>query len=108
MSVVLEIPDEVAQAIRLPAEDRREALMVELALALYTRGILSFGKAREPTPLNRIEFGLLPGRRGIPRHYTEDDLADDIAYARGRTNSVQFTGKMVGANRIRPSSIWHD
>jgi predicted HTH domain antitoxin len=83
MSLVLEIPDEVAQAIRLPAGDRRESLMIELALALYARGILSFGKARELTPLNRIEFGLLLGRRGIPRHYTEDDLADDIAYAHG-------------------------
>jgi predicted HTH domain antitoxin len=87
MSVVLEIPDEVAQAIRLPAGDRQEALMVELALALYVRGILSLGKARELTPLNRIEFGLLLGRRGIPRHYTEEDLVDDIAYARGSTKS---------------------
>ncbi len=28
---------------------------------------------------HRIEFGLLLGRRGIPRHYTEQDLEDDIA-----------------------------
>ena len=84
MSVVLEIPDEVAQAIRLPAGDREESLMIELAAALYARGILPFGKARELTRLNRIEFGLLPGRRGVPRQYTEEDLEDDIAYARGR------------------------
>jgi len=52
-------------------------------VALYARGILSFGKAREVTLLNRIEFGLLLGRRDIARHYTEQDFEDDIAYARG-------------------------
>ena len=84
MSVVLEIPDQVAHAIRLPASEQQQSLMTELAVALYARGILSFGKARELTPLNRIEFGQLLGRRGIPRHYTEQDLEDDIAYARGQ------------------------
>ena len=84
MSVVLEIPDQVAYAIRLPASEQHDSLMTELAVALYARGILSFGKARELTPLNRIEFGLLLGRRGIPRHYTEQDLEDDLAYARGQ------------------------
>ena len=83
MSVVLEIPDQVAQAIRLPASEQHQSLMTELAVALYARGILSFGKARELTPLNRIEFGLLLGRRNIPRHYTAQDLEDDMAYARG-------------------------
>ena len=58
--------------------------MTELAVALYARGILSFGKARELTPFNRVEFGLLLGHRGIPRHYTEQDMEDDIAYACGQ------------------------
>ena len=84
MSLVLEIPDQVVHALRVPASEQRQHLMTELALALYARGILSFGKARELTPLNRIEFGLLLGRRGIPRHYTEQDLEDDIAYACGQ------------------------
>ena len=84
MSVLLEIPDQIAHAIRLPTDEQQQSLMTELAVALYARGILSFGKARELTPLNRIEFGLLLGRRDIPRHYTEQDLEDDIAYARGQ------------------------
>lgn len=84
MSMVLEIPDQVVHAIRLPVNEQQQSLMTELAVALYARGILSFGKARELTLLNRIEFGLLLGRRGIPRHYTEQDLEDDIAYARGQ------------------------
>lgn len=84
MGVVLEIPDQVAQAIRLPVSEQQASLMTELAVALYAREILSFGKARELTPLNRVEFGRLLGRRGIPRHYTEQDMEDDIAYASGQ------------------------
>ncbi len=84
MSVVLEIPDQVAHAIRLLASEQQQSLMTELAVALYARGILSFGKARELTSLNRVEFGQMLGRREIPRHYTEQDLEDDIAYARGQ------------------------
>lgn len=84
MSLILEIPDKVAQALRLPLIDRKQQVMTELAITLYARGILSFGKARELTTLNKAEFGLLLGRRGIPRHYTEQDLEDDIAYAHGQ------------------------
>lgn len=83
MSLLIEIPDHVAHAIRLPTTDQRQQIMTELAVALYSRGILSFGKARELTPLNRIEFGRLLGSRGIPRHYTEQDMEADIAYGRG-------------------------
>ena len=84
MSLLLEIPDQVAQAIRLPLMEQQQQLMTELAVALYARGILSFGKARELTALNKAEFGLLLGRRGIPCHYTAQDVEADIAYAHGQ------------------------
>jgi predicted HTH domain antitoxin len=82
MSIQLEIPDSVAQAIQLPSTEQKQQLLVELAVALYARGVLSFGKARELTDLSKYEFGRLLGRRGIPRHYDADDLQDDMAYAR--------------------------
>jgi predicted HTH domain antitoxin len=81
MSVRLEIPDSVAQAMRLPEQERAARLLVELALALYAQGILSFGKARELAGLGHYEFGKLLGERGIPRHYTTEELQDDINYA---------------------------
>lgn len=84
MSVVLEIPDQVAHAIRLPPAEQQQSLMIELAVALYARGILSFGKARELTCLNRAEFGLLLEHRDIPRRFTAQDLEDDITYARSQ------------------------
>jgi predicted HTH domain antitoxin len=81
MSIQIEIPTDVAQAIRLPLEEQKEQLLLELAVALYARGILSFGKARELVGLSKYEFGILLGKRDVPRHYEADDLQDDLTYA---------------------------
>jgi predicted HTH domain antitoxin len=84
MSIHLEIPDHIASAMRLPEADQEQLLLIELAVALYARGILSFGKARELTGLSKYEFGLLLGKREIPRHYGVEDVQDDVTYARGQ------------------------
>jgi predicted HTH domain antitoxin len=83
MSIQLEIPDSVVQAMRLPLADQQQQLLTELAVALYAQGVLSLGKACELACLGKYEFGLLLGRREIPRHYTSSDLEDDLAYAHG-------------------------
>jgi predicted HTH domain antitoxin len=81
MSIQLEISDAVAQAMRMPRSEQRQQLLIELAVALYARDILSFGKARELTSMSKYEFGLLLGRRNVPRHYGPKDLQDDLKYA---------------------------
>ena len=81
MTIVLEIPDSVARAIRLPKKEQQRQLKTELALSLYAQGLLSFGKACELADMPKVEFGLLLGKRNIPRQYDEKDLEDDIAYA---------------------------
>ena len=82
MSLQLDIPDSISQALRLPRAEQQQRLTTELALSLYAQSILSFGKAREMARLSKHEFGVLLGQRGIPRHYESDDLQDDVAYAR--------------------------
>lgn len=82
MGIQLEIPDEAAQVIRLPLEEQKEQLLLELAVALYARGNLSFGKARELAGLDKYEFGVLLGKRDIPRHYEAEDFQYDLTYAR--------------------------
>ncbi len=82
MSIQLEIPDSVVEALRLSPIDQKQQLLIELAVALYARSLLSFGKARELAGLSKYEFGVLLGGRGIPRHYSADDLRDDVNYAR--------------------------
>ncbi len=81
MAIHLEIPDAVAQAMRLPAGEQERRVLVELAVTLYAQSILSFGKSRQLSGLSKFEFGMALGRRGIPRHYTEEELKDDLEYA---------------------------
>ena len=81
MSVALSIPDTIVQAIRLPEDQVGAELRKELAVALYQRGYLAFGKARELAGMGKYEFGQLLGARAIPRHYRSDELTDDFAYA---------------------------
>ena len=81
MTILLEIPDSVARAMRLPPNEQRQQLQIELAVSLYAQSILSFGKACELAGITKVEFGLLLGKRNIPRQYSEQDLQDDTAYA---------------------------
>ena len=83
MVIHLEIPDTVTEAMRLPAGERQQRILIELAISLYAQGILSFGKARQLCGMTKYDFGVLLGKRSIPRHYTEEDLQDDLKYARG-------------------------
>ena len=43
MSLQIEIPETVVQAIRLPEERISQELLIELAVSTYREGILSFG-----------------------------------------------------------------
>lgn len=81
MTIHLEIPDTVAEAMRLPGGELQQRLLIELAVSLYAQGILSFGKARQLCGLSKFEFGVLLGKRGVPRHYSQEDLKDDLTYA---------------------------
>lgn len=82
MTFHLDIPESIASSIRLPVPEVEPRLRTELAIALYAQGILSFGKAAELANASRYAFAELIGERDIPRHYTADDLAQDLAYAR--------------------------
>ncbi len=82
MALDLRIPDSVTEAIRLPEDAISGQLLVELAVALYAGGMLSFGKARELTGLSHYEFARLLGKRSVVRHYGQQELEDDLAYAR--------------------------
>ncbi len=81
MSVMLEVPNEVTQAMRLPAPEAEARLRLELAIGLYTQRLLPLGKAAHLAGLNRWEFDDILSRRGVPGHYTEEDLIHDAAYA---------------------------
>lgn len=59
-----------------------EELRLELALALYQCGKLSFGKARELAGVSAWDFQEELGRRGIPMHYGLAEFETDLAALR--------------------------
>jgi predicted HTH domain antitoxin len=82
MAFHLDIPESVAASMRLPLPEAESHLREELAVALYSQKILSFGKAGELAGKSRFAFAEQLARRGISRHYGETDLAQDAEYAR--------------------------
>ena len=84
MTFNLDIPESIVASLRLPEPEIEPRLRTELALALYSQEILSFGKASELAGSNRFVFADLAANRDIPRHYSEAELAQDLDYARGQ------------------------
>lgn len=81
MSVQLEIRDEIVSSMKIPFPEVKKELTKELALALYARWALSMGKARQMAGLTKREFLNELSSRGINRHYTTQDLSEDVSYA---------------------------
>lgn len=81
--VVLEVPPEIVDAVRLPPAEVESEMRKELALALYRRGVLSLGKARALARMDRWQFEMLLGERRIPRHVSAEDLDEDLRHAHG-------------------------
>ena len=77
--LTLEISSDLAEALRLPEDERLTRLQQELAIRLYQKGLLSFGKARELASLNKWEFHELLSQEGIERSYDEEELESDLA-----------------------------
>jgi len=84
MSIILDIPESVVSSLQLPEGEAKARIRMELAVTLYAQELLSFGKAAELAELSLFEFAEAITRRGIPRHYGAEELAEDLAYANGQ------------------------
>ena len=85
-SISLNIPEDIVLSLKIPKDKIHEELLKELAITLYERHILSFGKSRELAKMSKWEFQDELGRRKTPRHYSEKDLEEDIKFARETCN----------------------
>lgn len=83
MPLTITIPDDLLASARLPRSELKQALLKEMAFALYDRGISSMGVARRLAKIDKWEFLQGLGERGIERHYDEAELREDITYAAG-------------------------
>ena len=76
--LILEIPDEITKSLRIPPNECLTRLRRELAIRLYQKGILSFGKARELAQMSKWEFHSLLGQENIERNYDLEELQTDL------------------------------
>ena len=84
MSVTLEIPADIASSVRVPPQEMEARLRLELGVALYSQNLLASGKACALAGLTLLEWENVLGKRAIPRHYAEADLAEDLDHANSR------------------------
>lgn len=83
-TISIEVPPEVAQALRLPESEVPRRVRLELAVALYAQRLLGLGKAAELAGLTRLQLNDVLHERGVPMHYGEQELTEDTAYATHR------------------------
>ena len=72
------INEHLLQAMKLPASEAPTRLRRELALRLYEKGLLSFGKARELAEMPHWEFHDLLGDENVTRRYGFEELEVDL------------------------------
>jgi predicted HTH domain antitoxin len=82
MSVTLYIPAEVVQKLAPTAEAAAARLTLEVALSLYSQGIISHFQACQLTGMGRWEFEKLLGDREVVRPYTVEMLEEDLSHVR--------------------------
>ncbi|MCK9589712.1 MAG: UPF0175 family protein [Terrimicrobiaceae bacterium] len=70
-----EIPADALESARMSVDEAR----LELAIALFSRGRLSLGKAAELAALPVGQFQLHLGARGIGAHYDAANAREDVA-----------------------------
>jgi predicted HTH domain antitoxin len=80
-ALTLEVPEDVTEALCLPEQEVHPRLLLELGLSLYAQKLLSLGKGAKLAGLSQHDFSKQLGARGIVRHYTHEELTEDLAHA---------------------------
>lgn len=73
--MILYLSDELLAPLRMTEEE----ILLELAIAFYAGGKLSFGKARELAGINWVRFRRVLAERNIPAHYNQEDFETDLS-----------------------------
>jgi len=74
----VELPEDLVEAIKLPPEEVPMRLRRELAVRLYEKRLLGFGKARQLADMTMWEFQQLLGNEKVLRSYDVEDLEKDL------------------------------
>lgn len=74
----IEIPEGIVFSLKIPKSELQQRLQAELAIRLYQKGILGFGKARELARLNKWQFQEMLAKENISLNYDTDELEEDL------------------------------
>jgi len=74
----VELPEDLVEAIKLPPEEVPMRLRRELAVRLYEKRLLGFGKARQLAEMTMWQFQQLLGNEKVLRSYDVEDLEKDL------------------------------
>ena len=110
MSITLDIPNNIHEALHIPPAETEKRLKLELAVALYAQKKLSRGKAAELAGLDWFDFNDVLAARDIPMHYGEKELAEDLAYGLAEKSGVKTQDRATilkslrgaGRNHLKP------
>lgn len=75
---VIELPEHLIRSLKIPRGEALLRLKRELAIRLYEKGLLSFGKARDLAGMSKWEFHFFLWEEGIARRYDEEELEKDL------------------------------
>ena len=76
--IQIEIPEKIVFSLKIPESELQQRLQTELAIRLYQKGILGFGKARELADLNKWHFQEILAKESISMNYDADELEEDL------------------------------
>lgn len=78
VKVEMEIPKDILFAAGIEEERVSLELKKQIALYLFEKGVLSFGKASELVGMSQWDFMDLLGSKGIPLHYGVKEFKEDM------------------------------
>ena len=76
--LTLKIPEDVEISLKIPRTTREKELMRKLAIRLYEKGILGFGKASKLADMDYWEFKELLYRENVALNYDVEELEKDL------------------------------
>ena len=77
-AVTIHVPEEIIDSIRLPEAERKERMVLELAVGLYANRLLPLGKSAKLAGVNRYAFIESLIKRGISQSYDLEELEYDL------------------------------
>ena len=101
MSITLDIPNNIHEALHVSPAEAEKRLKLELAISLYAQKALDLGKAAQLAGISRLYLNDVLAERGIPMHYGEKELAEDLAYGLEEKNGVKTQDRATTLKNLR-------